>query len=442
MPPKSIDDLKKQTVLREYTKYYPTGEDVLASLMALTPIEPKSKRPLDRFSFIDRAGIVRNEIQNGISESFGMTLFFLNRKNESNADLYVKMVDNNSPAKAAGIKRGTRIKSINGVTALDYNTQVKQDFKFINDALKAHTITLVVANEGKADATVTLTNSSYVNNSLLSTKIFEQGNKKIGYLAFSSFLDIYNRFGGFTSMYRDFENIFNDFQSQGIDELIVDLRYNGGGSTNTAEYLANRIAPTSANGQLMYTSKVNKYLEELGYNNPGQLFAPVNFQKIGSINLSKVFFLVTKYSASASELLINVLEPYMDVQVVGSLAANGAKENTYGKPVGFFGIYPVDDNLNVELFPTSFQMFNARGYGDYFSGLVPDTHVYEDFFKDFGDQEEGMIAEALHYIANNSYQKSTSNARSITSYDPKKAVDFKSFERSSISEKGMFKFAK
>src|SRR5690606_37668211 len=109
--------------------------------------------------------------------------------------------------------------------------------------------------------------------------------KKVGYLAFDSFVDVNNASNG---MKRQFDDIFDEFEEAGINELVVDLRYNGGGATSTAEYLVNRIAPTSANGDIMYTYDVNSVLKSWD----GE-FDPVKIVKNGNLNLTRIYFLVT-----------------------------------------------------------------------------------------------------------------------------------------------------
>ncbi len=109
---------------------------------------------------------------------------------------------------------------------------------------------------------------------------------------------------------------------------------------------------------------------------------------------------MSEETASASELLINILSPVMDVYVIGTYREeNGAAvaKNTYGKPVGFFPIEIV--SASNELYVTSFQMYNKNGYGDYFDGLKPNHHVWEyQSFYDFGNAQETMLATALEHI--------------------------------------------
>jgi carboxyl-terminal processing protease len=134
--------------------------------------------------------------------------------------------------------------------------------------------------------------------------------------------------------------------------------------------------------------------------NYGNIFSAaantVPFQKVGNLNLSRVFVIVTGGSASASELLINNLKPYMDVKLVG--------DTTYGKPVGFFPI-PIYD---YAIYPISFKTVNSVGTADYYTGFVPDKLTPDGVDKDWGDVLEPSLASALKYITTGSFRLSNS----------------------------------
>lgn len=435
--PRNIGDIQDSTVLRSLTQKYETAEDVLDYLVSLTPNDPNSNKPIDRYSFIDREGTISREIQDAVSTSYGMSVFYLQTQeaynDNNNAYLYVRMVDANSPAYAAGIRRGDRILSINGKTNFDWNTQNPLKFKDLYAALATIEMTVKWRTPNSVDIEKKIISSSYAFDPILSNKVFDISGKKIGYLAFSSFVNIINK-DTYTKMYSDFENIFNSFESNGVSSLIVDLRYNGGGSVNTAEYLADKIAPSTADKKLMYTYKVNKILgDQWKWTAVDSAFGPVNFKKKGNLNLNTVYFLVTNSTASASELLINSLKPYMNVQVIGS-------EKTYGKPVGFFGIPIERGKSKLEIYVTSFQMFNASGFGDYFGGLDLNKTTREDFLKDFGDPLEGFIAEALYHAKNGSYSIATKSA--IASKDRIRNENSRNIMNvnTKASDLGMFKF--
>lgn len=401
MPPRVLNDIEKEGVIRSYTKSYATGQDVLSWMVSLTPPDSITGAPIDRYSFLDRAGVVSDEIQNAVATSYGMQLFYLGNINEDNAYLYVKMVDRNSSAYLAGLRRGDRLISIDGKTGIDFNTQQAENFKTVNTALSANSMVIsFVTPSGKITEGKELTSTPYSFNPVQASIVLNHNGKKIGYLAFSSFVNV-DEGSGHSAMHTEFERIFTDFEAQQITELVVDLRYNGGGAVLTAEYLANRIAPIAADNQLMYSYSINNTLKGWGWLDEGDEFAPVKYKKLGSLTLPKVYFLVTKETASASELLMNSLMPYMDVVLIGTKRYNEQSqlisENTYGKPVGFFGLEIVDEN--IELFVSSFKTFNSKGVGDYFGGLVPDHHV-EEFtnFVDFGESNEPMLAAALNLI--------------------------------------------
>ena len=435
--PRNVNDILDSTKLREVSKPYQTAEDVLNYLTSLTPIDPTTNKPIDRYSFLDRDGAVSNEIQNAMATDYGMSLLYLQTeeafKDNDNAYLYVKMVDVNSPAYVAGIRRGDRIMSINGKTNYDWNTQNGQNFQGLYQALSSSSMSVKWRNTSSVDNEKTIVSSSYNFNPILSNKVFTVGDKKVGYLAFSSFVNV-NNGGSYTQAYYNFENIFNTFEAEGINSLIVDLRYNGGGAVLTAEYMADRLVPSAANKKLMYSYKVNTVLgEDWGWKEEGESFAPVYFSKRGGLEIPTVYFLVTSATASASELLINSLAPYMNVQIIGP-------EKTYGKPVGFFGLDMGRGRATGEIYVTSFQMFNADNYGDYFAGLSPQKVAREDFLKDFGDVEEGLIAEALYHTKYGNY--STAQNRAVAAKDRLRIDNTKNIKNVSkrVSDLGMFKF--
>lgn len=382
--------------LRKFSTNYRTAEDVLNFLIGQTPVN--NGRPIDRFSFLDRDGTVSSELQAGNTLGMGIHVSYIGQ------DLYVSMVDVGSPADRASLKRGFQITSINGNANLSYTTQAAQNFDYIFDAFAGANLALVVKDRGGIQSSKQLTRSIYQTEPVLSDTVFRLTKNSgpelaVGYLAFNSFVDVGTAQNP-NYMRQQFDAIFDKFQSNNIQELIVDLRYNGGGIVNTAAFLANKIVPKSADKQLMFTYKTNNFLSSSAAFKAS--FATEYFVKTNALNLPRVYFLVTNSTASSSELLINSLSPYMDVQLVGT--NNG---RTYGKPVGFFGQSLVDKK--AEIFVTSFQLTNSQGNSDYFNGLVANkTNAREDFFKDFGDPEEGMIKQALSHIQTGSYYSASS----------------------------------
>jgi carboxyl-terminal processing protease len=308
---------------------------------------------------------------------------------------FVEYVYKNSPSGAAGVQRGWYISKINN-TAIG-NDQASVDI--LNDVFFGTTSSSATFTFTKPDGTTTdinLAKGSYTANSVLYTDVITNGAVKTGYIVFNQF------FG--SSSVTELTNAFSDFASKGINELVVDIRYNHGGSTDTQNALADLIAPSSATGKTMYTYIFNDSLtggnfpllkRKPGYSNVS--FKPadntITYQKAGSVNLSRVFFIVTNETASASELLINNLRPYLDVKLVG--------DTTYGKPVGFFPI-PIFD---YAIYPISFKTVNSVGSAEYYDGFAPDKLTPDGINTNWGDVTEPSLAAALHYINTGSFNR-------------------------------------
>lgn len=380
--------------LQAYTGKFKDAEEVLVDL--------RKYANEDRFSFVDRAGKVSEEIQEGVYEETGVIPIYLSSDGSDNGDLYIKLVQRGSPAERAGLKRGMRVLSLNGDTQLDYLTDQQQSLRNFYAFFSGETLELIVQQPGaETTETITVTGSAYYLNPVIDARVIDLDGHKVGYFAYTSFLNVWDSHGNPNAYHEYLLALFRDFEKQQIDELVVDLRYNGGGATNAAELMASLIVPV-ANGQdRMYTYKVNPYLEEAGFTDvskSGAPFVPVHFQKPNALDLSRVYFLATQSSASASELVINVLKPYMDVELITT-----NRQGTFGKPVGFFG-YPVVNGY-ADLYITSFQMLNSAGFGDYFSGLMGQKNDAQDgFLQQLGDPDESMLAEALHHIQQGSYR--------------------------------------
>jgi hypothetical protein len=215
----------------------------------------------------------------------------------------------------------------------------------------------------------------------------------VGYFVFESFVSTESSAGGSTYVKNELDQMFSSFESQGVSEVIVDLRYNGGGAVITAEYLSNMLVPLAANKKLMYSYAINKEMEADGWKD--FFFTPVNFDKTNSLNLNRIYFLVTAGStASASELLINNLSPFIETKLIG-------EKHTYGKPVGFFPW----EILKTDLYAVSFKTTNNLGYGDYFEGMPVDLNVGDDVSKNWGNTEDGMLKQALYYAENGAFMQ-------------------------------------
>lgn len=231
--------------------------------------------------------------------------------------------------------------------------------------------------------------------------------KNIGYVALGAFSEL-------SSCRDELDQAFSRIGLANPETIIVDIRYNSGGYIESAEYVANLIAPSDLNGKVMYSEQFNAqmqtkkaailrhqpYLNDQGeqviYQGRNATMADVNYSEAGNTyhfskkgnleTVKNVCFIVSGNTASASELLISCLKPYFNVTLVG--------EKTYGKPVGFFGINI--DKYSVYL--ASFLIRNAEGWSDYLDGMTPDLLVKSTGIPVFGDPNELCLSKALELI--------------------------------------------
>lgn len=396
---------------------YRTADQLLEQLKtyALGP----NGQPYDRYSFLDRSGAINQEIQQGLMGSLGFEVRY-----QTEQDLYIKKVDIGSPAYQAGLRRGWQLTALNGRTDLSLAAMEQDDFMFLFNAIYGQSVQISAKDPSGQTHQLSLQSNIYNLQPILNRKVIDQGGRKVGYFAFDSFVSL-------QQIRTQLDMAFAEFASAGVRDLIVDLRYNGGGDVSTANYLSNLMAPSSAHNQLMNRYVINGLLKFEGWDL--FLFGPSFYNKQNALEPENLYFLVTNSTASASELLINNLTPYANVHIIGD-------SPTYGKPVGYFGW----DIMGTELYAVSFQTLNSLGQGDYFDGMPYDKWAKDDLTKDFGDPAEAMTAEALFHSQYGTYSPETlslsmsNRSRSSQSFsrtDINKALDSKKF-------KGMFDFRK
>jgi carboxyl-terminal processing protease len=407
----------------DYSTFNPRSYGGSSDLGALTKeltaisqlkINPATGKPYEyyplspgeaKYSFVDDG--TQTASLNGSNNDFGFQPIYI-----ANNDLRVKFVNPGSPADQAGIKRGYRITSINSTTDLSYDGTTANFV--INAVYYSTNIKMVLTKYDGTTLTVNLNTAAYTVNPVLNYKIFDLGNgHKVGYLAFGSFTTLANA-------QPQLNTVFNTFISNGVNDLVVDIRYNGGGEGATAEYLDDLIVPASKSNTLMYTTYFNTNLQNDHYPLLAKKYAispsdfkpannQTNFTKALSLGLSRVFFIVTDETASSSELTINNLRPEMDVELIG--------DTTYGKPVGEIPI-PIS---NYILYSPQLSVENSANQGDYYTGMAPGSANYkgllaaDDVTKDFGDSTEMLLAHALNFVKNDTYSITGPKIQSLNS---------------------------
>ncbi|MEM9144370.1 MAG: S41 family peptidase [Bacteroidota bacterium] len=364
----------------------------------------------DRFSFWSDDYVRLTQSLSGISKSNGLEFGLVQLANSNEVFGYVRYIVPNSDAATKDIQRGDIFSGVDGQTLTTTNFG---ELLFTGN----DTYTLTMADLGTDgvvpnDLEVTLTKQeNLAENPVFLTRSFDIGADRIGYLVYNGFTNEYDR---------QLNTAIGELQSAGITHLVLDLRYNPGGSVNTTRLLASMIHGDNTS-DLFLRARYNNRLQPL--------FDPADLERkftdqlgdgtaLNRLNLDQVYVLTTGSSASASELLINGLEPYMDVVQIG--------ETTRGK--NEFSVTMVDDpdhpnapyvyspdrtsrinaNNRWAIQPLIGRNENADGFSDYTSGLAPDFELEEDLTNlgILGDMDEPLLAKAIAEITGETSKRS------------------------------------
>jgi C-terminal processing protease CtpA/Prc len=363
-----------QGQLNSYIAGFESPADLFQSLRFQPGVE-------DRFSIIlDDYIELENSLQ-GINLTNGMEFGLVRYDNDpTNVFGYVRYVIPGSDAETQGVTRGMIFSQVDGTQLTDTNFN-----GLLFGSNTNYTISLADFNGGNPTInglTISLTKTQLQENPIHLVTTITDGANKVGYIMYNQFLENYDA---------ELNSAFAFFQSENITDLIVDLRYNGGGDTDSAKWLATMITG-QFNGELFarqsWNSKVTEALpaeifidnftnEILNTNSSGQVTLQ---QSINSLNLDRVYFITTGSTASASELVMNGLAPYITVNSVGT--------TTVGKVHGSIPLYDSDDfsrngpNLNENhtwaMLPLTFETVNNDGTNQP-GGINPTVNLPEDY---------------------------------------------------------------
>lgn len=355
-----------------------------------TPVVTASGARKDRFGFTYPTAAWNALSQSGVAAGYGFEPVFgslvVNAQNP-NRNIRIAYVEPGTEAAAKALRRGDQVVSVDGVSA---DTDSSAGKAVLNAAIFPDTLgvphTWVFSRSGSANFSVTLTTANITKVPVLSRSVITAlDGKKVGYLVFNDHL---------ATAEAPLIEAVNDFAVQGIDDLVLDVRYNGGGYLYIASELAYMIA-----GPARIQSRL---FELLSYNNKrgaGQVtpFSPTTRggTALPTLGLARVYVLTQSGTCSASESIINGLRGVdVDVRLIGG--------TTCGKPYGF----SAKDNCGISYFPIEFKGTNAKGFGDYPDGFVPagsgETGIAgcaaaDDLSHALGDTSETMLATALAY---------------------------------------------
>lgn len=350
-------------------------------------------RPTDRFSVIypDYQELING--LSGISLEAGYEFQLYRQSSTSNSVIAeISYIKKNSPAALAGLKRGDVIQKINGSEMTIDNFR-----EILSLREKQHTLTYISFDEGlngfvsKPD--VSLTPIQLAENPNFLDTIYTIGNQKIGYVVYHFFAPGSGE--GNTSYDQEMDAIFANFKTSNINHLIIDFRYNGGGYVSSAVNLASLIAPgvnqNTIFSKTKYNSVVIAAVPEL---KDAKTAFKSKTQNLGNIlSGNKVYILTSSRTASASELIINGLKPYMDIFLIG--------DKTTGKNVGSIALEDEKNPSNkYGLLPIVSQSFNSLDQSDYSTGFIPNITLKEstERLRPLGDTNELLLRTAISQI--------------------------------------------
>jgi len=386
-----------------------------------------SGAPKDQFHWMEPTSGVEERTQLGVSYGYGIN-YDRQRSIAPPRSWQVKNVTPDTQAFAAGVSRGSKLLEVDGIDFV--NTTSQSELDIINNAMfsrnegENHTFKFVSINNEEYE--VTLQTAAIQGVPLQLAKTIDTPQGKVGYLLLNSFNN--------STVEKDLFDEFTLFSANQISELVVDLRYNGGGFLALSSQLAYMVAGKDATNGKIYektvyndkiASEIFPFLDttiDLRRLIGGDTVIAEN-QPLPSLDLNRVYVLTTGSSCSASESFINALIGVgIEVIQIG--------ETTCGKPYGFVS----QDNCGSTYFTVQFKGENHLGFGDYADGLVPaklpeagklyqvqGCPIEEDYLHQLGDEQELLLASALYYQTNNTCpviveQAVTSSGKSINGF--------------------------
>ena len=386
----NLNDSKSsnQKDFENYLANNPSPENFFESLIY-------DRTNVDKYSWLVSNYVQLEQQLQGTSKSNGVE-YGLTYKTGSTTDIFgwVKYIMPNSDASTKAIQRGFIFYAVNG-------SPLKIDN--YRSLLGSDTYTLNFANYDNGNITpngqsVSLTKTQYTENPVLLKNVYTVGAKKVGYLVYNGF---------YSNFESELNSAFAYYKGENVTDLVLDLRYNSGGSITTATRLASMITG-QFNGQLFAKQQWNSKLQsQFSDSNLINNFTSTlgNGAGINSINMSKVYVLTTRSTASASELVMNCLKPYITVVQIGS--------TTTGKNVGSITLYDspnygkqnANPNHKYAMQPIVLKVLNKDNFGEYQTGISPDAGnaLNENLgnLGALGDINELYLAKALNLASLN-----------------------------------------
>lgn len=343
------------------------------------------KQPDDRWSFITDDYPALIKYFSGVEKSTGYSLQLMYLNQSSNQVIAViEYVYPGTPAEEAGLKRGDIIVKIDGQLITDENYS-----DLLSRTMLEITLGEINLNGSTSDLTPTIPVEAIELslNPIVKTNIIDTLGHKIGYLAYASFIFDYNE---------ELETVIQEFKQAGITDMILDLRYNGGGSVASAELLGNMLVPPGNVGNTFIKSVYNTNITNDIKREPDytpDFFLRKFAENENNLNINRLYVFTTSSTASASEMIIYGLDPYMDVVQIGT--------QTHGKYYASITISE-EEKHDWAMQPIIMRSINALDNINYTQGLVPDFELMDDFYNypenELGHHRERFMSEAISQI--------------------------------------------
>jgi carboxyl-terminal processing protease len=360
--------------------------DSLDALLA----DVRQKNPIDRWSRSVDSQQTKDFFEKGQSIGYGILAII----DEISRELIVVAVIGDSDAYRVGLQRGDRILAIGDkIVEVALSDGSLEQQNLWGAAVVGKSIEIKWRTQENQFEVAQIVQQVVSLNTVMHTQVIQTGQSRVGYMVFHNFLN---------HSEQELNQAFSYFTESNIDELIIDLRYNGGGSSKIANQLASQIA-----GDNVYGHIFARYIHNANHSNED---ADELFDLYGgtdSLNLGSIVFLTTSNTGSASELLINSLSPHIEVQLVG--------QRTHGKAAGFKSVEMCDKTI----FAVNVAFENSLGFGDYFAGFPVQCQAQDTVPGNWGDMRDPLLKEALYLIDNKQCsalaKKTTNNtAKSVT----------------------------
>jgi len=345
---------------------YSSPEDLVFRVTTELGPQDSNGDPIDQFSSVGSAEADSQFFGEGKFEGFGFSWRF---EDQAQTVFRITRTFFGSPANFGGLSRGQQVLALNGRTVTDIQAAEGVNAFFDANETVDFEVQPVV---GDAFQTGAISKAIVTIPPIPQWEVIDAGDgRKVGYMELSTFISTADP---------EFDEVFEAFRTANVTDVIIDLRYNGGGLVSTAELLGDYLGGLVAENLIFSSTEFN---EDRADENDDIKFLEL---RANSISLSRLVVIATRGTASASELVTNGMIPHVDVAIVG--------DRTFGKPVGQIGLEFCEKILR----PTTFKLANALGDGDYFDGLPVDCAAADDLSVAVGDSLDPNMVAAMTYL--------------------------------------------